>query len=178
MWESAPRAVAASLAVRPGWEQVHLPLISLVAGVAIGRVIDCGLKWPNDVIVGGGKAGGILVEAREGVVVVGMGLNLWWSGPPPGVAALHVADPGPEEGPRLAGAWAGELLELIDLGPDSWPRDEYRSRSVTIGRDITWSPDGAGRAVDVAPDGALVVQVGAETTMLHAGEVRHVRDGA
>src|SRR5690606_26063526 len=87
-WETAPRAMAASLAFRPDWAPAELPLIPLLAGVAAARVIGCGLKWPNDLFVSERKVGGILVEATEGVVVVGCGLNLWWPQPPAGFGAL------------------------------------------------------------------------------------------
>jgi BirA family transcriptional regulator, biotin operon repressor / biotin---[acetyl-CoA-carboxylase] ligase len=168
--------MAASLACHPEWETPDLPLVPLLAGIAAARVIDCGLKWPNDVLIDDRKVGGILVESSDGVVVVGFGLNLWWPEAPDGYGALHVEDPGPERAVELAERWAGELLELIDAGPANWPRDEYRSISVTIGRDITWSPDGIGRAIDIAPDGALIVTTPAGQTLpLHASEVRHIR---
>ena len=174
-WQTAPRAMAASLAVRPSWAPVDLPLVPVLAGLAASRVLGCGLKWPNDLFIGDRKVGGILVEASEGVVVVGFGLNLWWPSPPDGVATLHTDDPGAERGFDVAQAWADELLALIETGPRSWPRDEYREASITIGRDITWSPEGAGRAVDIAPDGGLVVITHEGRTTLHASHVRHVR---
>jgi len=167
--------MAASLAVAPGWDPANLPLIPLLAGIAASRVIDCGLKWPNDVFVGEAKVGGILVEAGEGLVVVGFGLNLWWPDAPNGYGAVHSEDPGPDRALEVARDWADALVELVDAGPAVWPRDEYRQCSVTLGRDITWSPDGAGRAVDIAEDGALVVSTPGGVTTLHAGEVRHVR---
>src|SRR5690606_11713953 len=63
---------------------------SLAVGVALAEALvdlvpDIRLKWPNDLVRNGGKAGGILVETRraDGVerVVVGIGLNL--AAPPP-----------------------------------------------------------------------------------------------
>jgi biotin-(acetyl-CoA carboxylase) ligase len=44
-----------------------------------------------------------------------------------------------------------------------------------LGRDITWDPDGGGRAVDVAPDGALVVETPSGRESIYSGAVRHVR---
>jgi BirA family transcriptional regulator, biotin operon repressor / biotin---[acetyl-CoA-carboxylase] ligase len=173
-WQSAPRAMAASLAVRPDWDPSELPLVPLLAGVAAARVVDCGLKWPNDLFVDGRKVGGILVESSDGLVVIGCGLNLWWPDPPTAYGALHTDDPGPDAGLQLAERWATELLDLLDAGEAAWPRAEYLQRSITIGRNISWSPDGAGRAIDIAPDGGLVVDTLDGRTVLHAGEVRHV----
>jgi BirA family transcriptional regulator, biotin operon repressor / biotin---[acetyl-CoA-carboxylase] ligase len=167
--------MAASLALRPDWEPADLPLVSLLAGLAAARVVDCGLKWPNDVLRDGSKLGGILVETTEGIVVVGFGLNLWWPEAPPGVTAVYDEDPGPEAAGELAVRWTDELLALVTAGVAAWPQDEYRARSVTLGREITWSPSGHGTAVDVAVDGGLVVVTDGVRRTLHAGEVRHVR---
>jgi len=59
--------------------------LSLVAGVAIAKalrafgVLRASLKWPNDLVVGDAKLGGILVETRNhdraSLAVVGIGLN-------------------------------------------------------------------------------------------------------
>ena len=56
-------------------------LLPLAAGVAVAEVVGPGalIKWPNDVLVAGGrKVAGILVEGRpqEGWAVVGIGLNV------------------------------------------------------------------------------------------------------
>lgn len=169
-WLSAPRAVAASYAYR---EQGTRP-VSLIAGVAAARAVPgLRLKWPNDLLMGEDKAGGILVEKSGEVVVVGMGLNLWWPDPPSGIGAVHGEDPGPEASHRVAGVWAAELADLLHR-PD-WPREEYRSLCSTLGRRITWDPDGNGVAVGLGEDGSLVVETSGRMTRIHAGEVRHVR---
>ena len=64
----------------------HVPLVSLVAGVAVAQALaelyglQPELKWPNDVLLGGRKVCGILVETRRGQqgeqrLVVGIGIN-------------------------------------------------------------------------------------------------------
>lgn len=62
---------------RPARELAALPL---VAGVAVARALRAlgtpvALKWPNDLVVGEAKLGGILVESRNGVAVIGVGIN-------------------------------------------------------------------------------------------------------
>jgi len=69
-------SLAAPLA-RPPRELAALPL---VAGVAVARALralgaQVALKWPNDLVVGEAKLGGILVESRNGVAVIGVGIN-------------------------------------------------------------------------------------------------------
>ncbi|MBU3078277.1 biotin--[acetyl-CoA-carboxylase] ligase [Sphingomonas quercus] len=57
--------------------------LSLVAAVALDQVLsprlpeaDLRIKWPNDLLVGGAKIAGILMEREGGGVVIGMGVNL------------------------------------------------------------------------------------------------------
>lgn len=166
--------MAASLAFAPGWDPSDLPIIPLLAGIAASRACGADLKWPNDVLVGGDKVGGILSEHHDGVVTVGFGLNLWWPEAPEGRAGLHEDDPGPDRALELATAWADQLLALASEGPQ-WPVDEYRNRCTTIGRTISWEPDGRGTVVDVDPSGHLVVHTGRGVELLAAGAVRHLR---
>lgn len=171
-WENADRAMAVSVAVRLGDED-RRPF-SLAAGVAASRVLgDAFLKWPNDVLVDGDKVGGILVEKSAGVTVIGLGLNLWWPDSPPGSGGVFAEDPGPAAHTGLAGLWGAELIDLL-VGP-GWPREEYLSLCTTLGRDITWQPEGAGRAVGVGEDGSLLVETEAGTESIHSGAVSHVR---
>jgi len=172
-WVTAPRALAVSIALRadPGEGRP----ISLMAGVAARRALGdiVGLKWPNDLLIGENKIGGILVEQSDGVAVAGMGLNLWWPDAPDAIGALLHEDPGPDRHVEIGALWAAELLSI--LSAEGWPIDEYRQACVTLGRDISWEPDGSGRAVDVAESGALLIDDGSQRSELHSGVVRHIR---
>jgi BirA family biotin operon repressor/biotin-[acetyl-CoA-carboxylase] ligase len=173
-WLTAPRALAVSVAYRaPSKEDRPL---SLTAGVAARRALGevVGLKWPNDLEIGDAKIGGILVEQSDDVVVAGMGLNLWWPDPPEGIGALHGEDPGLERHAEIGALWAAELLSLLRV--EGWPIDEYRQACVTLGREISWEPDGSGRALDVSEAGALLIEDVAGRREIHSGAVRHVRD--
>lgn len=87
-WVSEPgSALTFSIALERRVRGGDAPLagLSLAVGVALAealvdRVPDLRLKWPNDLVRGGGKAGGILVETRreDGIerTVAGIGLNL------------------------------------------------------------------------------------------------------
>ena len=81
-WHSAPGAgITFSLSRKVGRPIRELPALSLVAGVAVARALrtlgtDVRVKWPNDLLVGGAKLGGILVETRSsGHAVIGIGIN-------------------------------------------------------------------------------------------------------
>ena len=169
-WLTAPRALAVSVAFRPDGDPRPY---SLMAGVAAGRILEgATLKWPNDIMRGELKVGGILVE-RSSEVVVGLGLNLWWPEPPAGVVALRDDDPGPDLHQSIGGLWVAEMMALVEVG--GWPRDEYRSRCVTLGREITWEPAGRGRAVDIGDEGELVVEIEGRLETITSGAIHHVR---
>jgi len=171
-WITASRALAVSVALSLD-DQDHRPF-SLMAGVALTRVIEsASLKWPNDILHGSLKVGGILVERSDSLVVTGLGLNLWWPDAPDGMGSLHQTDPGPDLHASLGGLWAAEFLHLIEL--DDWPIEEYRDHCVTIGRHITWEPSGSGIAVDVTVEGELVVDDGTMRRTVISGQIRHVR---
>lgn len=186
-WEQAPRALFSSLAFFPSWPAETWPRLTLVAGLAVHGAlaahteVEPGLKWPNDLVSGAGKLGGILTEAeaagRGGLVVIGCGVNLWWPDPdrPAGVAAACDQDPGRDLARRLAAAWATEVLEVMAEEPDAWDRTAYRAACVTLGAEIAWEPDGTGTAVDIDGGGGLVVETATGTVTLVAGEVHNVR---
>lgn len=172
-WVTAPRALAVSVAFEAAGDDQR-PL-SLMAGVAaVGAVPgELLLKWPNDIVVDDLKLGGILVERSGAVVVVGMGLNLWWPEAPKDVGSLLDEDPGPEIHATIGGLWAAELLRLVDL--DGWPIDDYRKVCVTLGREISWEPGGSGLAIDVTTDGELIVEEGGIRHTINSGAIRHLR---
>ena len=176
-WANAPQALAASLAFRCDWPSETWPRLTLVAGVAAVRVLGwgVGLKWPNDVVRSECKLGGILTEVSDGTVVIGWGANLYWPDPPEGVGAVFDSIPLGSNAVRIAQNWTEELLALVELGPQEWPHEEYRQCCATLGRTITWEPDGEGRAVDVDASGALAVDTHSGLVHLTAGAVREVR---
>lgn len=183
-WETAPAAAAVSLAFRPGWPAPSWPLITLTAGVAALRALrgavaagaeGLSLKWPNDLMRGECKLGGILTEARPGLAVAGWGVNLFWPDPPPGVGALLEERPPSGMAASLGRRWAEELLSLTGGPARDWPHAEYRRACATLGREIAWHPGGRGRALDVDSAGGLVVETEGGTAVLTAGEIREVR---
>jgi len=171
-WLNAERALAASLAFRP--EAGDERPFSLMAGVAAARVVGgAGLKWPNDVMVSGEKAGGILVERSDDAVTVGLGVNLWWPEPPDAMAGVFPDDPGSDVHAELGALWGAELMGLID--GEGWPLAEYTRLCVTVGRRVAWAPDGQGDAVGVAADGGLIVERDGERETIYAGAVNLIR---
>lgn len=170
-WVNAPQAAAISLCFSP--PSHPLTTIPLTAGVAAAEVTGAKLKWPNDLILDGSKVGGILSETSGDLVVVGLGLNIWWPDPPAGVAAIRSARAEGDEAGRLAVAWARGFLGLLSSAV--WPRDRYLRLCLTVGQAVTWDPAGRGRATSVDGDGALLVETADRVTRLTSGAVSHVR---
>jgi BirA family biotin operon repressor/biotin-[acetyl-CoA-carboxylase] ligase len=172
-WLNAERALAASLALRVGAPDVRP--FSLMAGLAAARVIDGSkLKWPNDLLLGDLKVGGILAERSTDALVVGFGLNLWWLQAPEGMGCVFGDDPGDQVFAEIGSLWGAELMRLID--GEGWPSDEYRAACVTIGREINWKPGGSGRAVGVGEDGGLMVETVDGVETIYSGVVSEIRN--
>jgi BirA family biotin operon repressor/biotin-[acetyl-CoA-carboxylase] ligase len=78
----AGTSLLVSVLLRPDVVPARLPELSLVAGRACAEAIaetaglETEVKFPNDVLVGGRKVAGILAEASEGRVVLGVGVNV------------------------------------------------------------------------------------------------------
>ena len=161
-WEApAGTALLASFVLAP-----H-PLMSLAAGVAAAEA--CGpavrLKWPNDILVEGRKAGGVLVEMTPAKAVVGIGLNLTWA--PAGGARLE------RDRDELLAALTEQLRHWTSQPPAAVVQ-RWRELSDTIGRRVRVELAGRvieGVASDIADDGSLIV--GDER--VSAGDVIHLR---
>jgi len=179
-WWSSPRAMMASLALTlPASEGVTLA--PLLAGLAIHDAIDSQigvhteLKWPNDVMLGEAKVGGILAEMTGDTLVVGCGINLWWPEAPAGAVGLLDHDPGKRAAEELAHDWAPRLLAALAGLPASFNKARYLEICRTLGRNITWQPGGSGRALGITADGGLIVETAEGQMTIRSGEVSHVR---
>lgn len=78
----AGTSVLCSVLLRPSTPTPSWPQLSLIAGEACAAAIaevagvETTIKPPNDVLIGGGKVAGILAEASEDVVRLGIGINV------------------------------------------------------------------------------------------------------
>ena len=208
-WVSPPRAALTfSLLVRPtAVPPARRSWLPLLAGVAVASAVTAvtgvqtRLKWPNDVLAGPAKLGGILAEAVGDAVVVGVGLNVSTEPgelPPPGPGALPATSLriAGTAAPQTAAAPAREplLIEIL-AGFERWYqawyraggdpersglRAEYTQLSGTIGRRVRAEQPGgqllSGLAVGVDSDGRLLVRTSSDTVVpVAAGDVVHVR---
>jgi BirA family biotin operon repressor/biotin-[acetyl-CoA-carboxylase] ligase len=188
-WVVPPRTgILVSTLLRPPPER-PAPELSLVGGLATALTVEDALglasqiKWPNDVMVDRKKVAGVLAEAHDGAVVLGVGLNVNQTREelprdatvPP--ASLRTVDGVVRDrAPLLA-----DLLVRLEETYERWreggldalydeigPRDFLRNRRVSVNGD-------EGTAVMIDRSGRLEVRVGDETRLVESGEVRYLR---
>ena len=82
-WHSeAELGLYSSTILRLPVEAAVLPVVTLALGLATAHAIQkttemmCDLRWPNDVLIGGRKASGILAQLVDGCVIAGIGINV------------------------------------------------------------------------------------------------------
>jgi BirA family biotin operon repressor/biotin-[acetyl-CoA-carboxylase] ligase len=189
-WRSPPGGVWLGMLLRP-----PLPapgVLSLRIGLVLSDVVEAvlgvrptslsgpraGLKWPNDVLVDDRKVAGILCESRwQGDALqwlgVGIGINVANDIPPElGDRAVALRDLRPNV--RRLDVLDGLVPALLRLTTHDARLTEFECaafarRDWLRGRQIR-APL-AGRAAGIRPDGALLVDTGAGTTMVRDGHV-------
>jgi BirA family biotin operon repressor/biotin-[acetyl-CoA-carboxylase] ligase len=186
--DGSEEALLCSFVLRPVLAPASAGLLTLLAGTSLAEAArslgaEAGCKWPNDLMTPDGKAGGILAEAavrgdRLRHMVIGTGVNLGAHAPDvPGASALPGVGAGALLGRYLA-AFARRYAPG-DKGFAASVLEAARAVSVTLGREVeAMRADGetvSGTAVDLDPEGGLVVDTARGTTTLAFGEVAHVR---
>ena len=187
-WEAPPRAsLLVSVLLRTPASAEDFRLV-MVAGLALADAVEAtadivvGLKWPNDLIVGGRKLAGLLAERVGDAVVVGAGCNVNWDEFPPELADTATAcnrEAGrPVDREALLDAYLTAFaahLAALDRALDA-----YRARLVTLGSRVRVERGSAaplsGVATAVDASGALMVRSddGVDHTIT-VGDVTHLR---
>jgi BirA family biotin operon repressor/biotin-[acetyl-CoA-carboxylase] ligase len=191
-WIAPPgMALQVSILLRPPLGR-NIAQLSLLGGLATAEVVEeelglwrsAQIKWPNDVMVNRRKVAGVLAEAREGTVVLGIGINVNQGrdqlpeGARQPTASLRTID-GREHDRRIL---LRELLARLDRFYAAWleggldavyedlgPRDFLRGRRVSVNGT-------SGTAVKIARDGLLEVDTGEHTIeRVESGEVAYER---
>lgn len=198
-WEAPPgTSLAMSFLLRPdGVPVARWAWLPLLAGVAVVDAVAAAagasavLKWPNDVLLDGGKLSGILTERIETpagpAAVAGIGLNVAQTAEqlPPGGASLAPYGAGAD---AVLDAVAARLAEWYGAwraaGGDPYASglaEAYAGRCDTLGREVRAELPGGdalvGRATAVDDAGRLLVAPsgGGEPVAVGAGDVVHLR---
>ena len=164
-------------------------LLSLTASLAVADALrllglNAGVKWPNDVAIGGRKVCGVLVESvvkgGEICAAVGIGLNL--NNPIPRELSNSAVSVSEVLGVNVP---EGQLLRVIlkkfdelywnpHMAIETWKRF-----SVTLGRRVrVYVPEGIleGVAETIDSEGSLVIRCDEKRVRVHIGEVIHLRE--
>ncbi len=192
-WIAPPgAALLVSVLLRPALAPDELHLLTAAGSLAMAEAVEavCGLrpelKWPNDLLVGDRKLAGVLAEAdvdgsEVRAVVVGIGLNVEWDHFPAELAEIATSCSVETGGPVSRAAVLDAFLtrasvRFADLDAAF---AEYRARLGTLGRAVRVDRASGplrGIAVDVAPDGTLLVETADQGIVaVTAGDVVHLR---
>jgi BirA family biotin operon repressor/biotin-[acetyl-CoA-carboxylase] ligase len=196
-WGSPEGGLWMSMVLRPGFEAGLASRITQTAAVAVagalwGIGVEARIKWPNDLLVGGKKICGILAESGLGqggrldYAVLGVGMNANLDPEDLGVPDREVttirSELGRDAGPLdLLQALLSHLDATLGHIEDfETVLDEWRSLNCTLGERVRVRRFGEtieGRAVDLSPDGALMLATPGGIVELFEGEIEHLRQG-
>ena len=185
-WEQQTGDFAASLLIDPQGAPEARGQLSFVAALALASTLDeviredkIALKWPNDVLVDGGKCAGILLENLGRQLVIGFGVNI--VSKPEGLAypaarLIDLASPPPSPN-ALAARLDAHFWAYLAIWRDQGftpIRSAWLARAAGIGeRIIVRLPNeeicGVFEGIDET--GALILRLGARTRTIAAGEV-------
>ncbi len=203
-WVSPPGAgLYASLLLRTASEAEGLTLLPLLAGLACAEAlrsltaVEAGLKWPNDVLIGGRKVAGLLVEAEplgdaSGTLAVVLGLGVNLSVAPealPGRArfpatSLHLETPHVPSRETLLAQWRARVAHHYAawrLGEHAGLRRSWSALDALRGRQVALSGGGddvRGVNAGIDTDGALRVRTSGGIVRVLAGDLQLVEHPA
>jgi BirA family biotin operon repressor/biotin-[acetyl-CoA-carboxylase] ligase len=189
-WEApAGTSLLCSIALHPPRDR-HAPELTLVGAIAAAEAVEgatglaAQIKWPNDVMLSRRKVCGVLGELRDGVVTLGIGINvnqtreqLPADAHTPAGSLLTITGQTSDRAALL-----GSMLFRLERLYDQWrhggldevyveigPRDFLRGRHVTV--------DGkSGVATGINCDGRLELDIGhGERVFVESGEVAYDR---
>jgi BirA family biotin operon repressor/biotin-[acetyl-CoA-carboxylase] ligase len=182
-WLSPPgKGIWMSLLLRPQIPLHQIPQLTLLAAVAMHRAItrvtnlEIGIKWPNDLLAGGKKISGILMEsaaeeARVKYIIAGIGIsvNLDEEDFPPEIrskaTSLKMAAGREIDRPELIAAVLGDFEKLYELYQQegfSPIRTLWEMNAVTLGKEaVLATSKGTVEGVPISLDdtGGLRVQL-------------------
>lgn len=193
-WQSFSGNLHASILLRPACSMRAASQLSLLAGVALCDVLAAHgpddlalrLKWPNDVLIGGAKVAGILLESAAGKdglvdhVIIGLGMNVTRTPDGLDYPVSSLAEEGlPSLSPE---AWLRAFAARLAIRLDRWRedgfadvREAWRDRSYGLGERIRLRLDQdqiEGRFVDLTEEGAILIQRADGTRLeMTAGDV-------
>ena len=191
-FETPPQvAVLLSTVLYPIRNSADLGWIPLIVGVAAANAISkyCGLapllKWPNDLLIGDLKVGGIIAEQVDDCVVIGIGINVLQNNDElPVSTATSLSLECAKDEMKAREELIAYLLQEIRIEFDAWNKDKdnieilkkYSKLSATIGNriklDFQNGESKESTAIGIAENGGLLISSG-ETIV--SADLTHLR---
>jgi len=188
-WKApAGKGLLVSILLRPPPDR-RVQELSLVGGIAAALTVENALglsaqiKWPNDVMVNRSKVAGVLAEASDGTVILGIGLNVNQTRDElpqdrkiPVGSLLTIDAVQRERAPLLAGLVAEieRAYKLWQVGGLGELYEELGSRDFLRGRRITVEGR-SGLAIAIDRSGRLAVELDGERRLIESGDVVYQR---
>ncbi|MEO1921084.1 biotin--[acetyl-CoA-carboxylase] ligase [Blastomonas marina] len=185
-WNDGAGNFMGSTVIHPTPHDPPRSTLALLAGVALHEVVGelvpppakVQLKWPNDLMVGGAKMAGILLEGTGDAVVLGIGVNLAQAPELPDRETIAMAQFGPAPdrdtfAERLAAQWKADL--------ERWRT--YGLAPLVNRWEAAAHPKGTRLAAEIAGEGRIagtfdgLTEEGAARLRLDNGEVRAIHAG-
>jgi len=187
-WLDAPGNFMGSTVVHVSPQDPPAASLSFVAALAVYETVlsrvavsrELELKWPNDVLLGGDKFCGLLLEREGDTVVVGIGVNLAAAPALDGRQARSLAEHGPAPD---RDAFAADLAARFDVELGRWRQyglepilNRWLAAAHPAGTVLTvHEPGGAilsGMFAGLERDGALRLRLAdGSLRVIHAGDV-------
>lgn len=181
----------ASIACRTDLPPARFPAFGVALGVASAEALraatglDVTLRWPNDLMLGRLKLGGLLAESRPGLLVLGVGINLSVTAFPPELrdlaTSVQAAGAPPPDPNRLLEAILAILerdLAALEAGREEGLLARWRGLCRTVGRPVRVTAgaetlDGTLSGLDLD---RIVLETASGTRTLPAGHVNRLAE--
>ena len=185
-WFSPPGNLYMSVLLRLDAPLRRMAELSFLTALAVADAVDAllpkqtraTLKWPNDVLVGGGKIAGILLEQVDGATVIGVGLNVLCAPPNVAYKTTTIAASG---GIASVDSARDILLEQLRVHLSTWRehgfppvRDAWMARGHPIGTPLRAGLGNhpvEGTFAGLDDDGALLLDTDKGRQRVVAGDV-------
>jgi BirA family biotin operon repressor/biotin-[acetyl-CoA-carboxylase] ligase len=187
-FEAAPMsALTFSMYIEPKVDKSEWSFLTLLTALSVREAIGflesetrIDIKWPNDLLINEKKCAGIIAQATDKGVVIGIGLNVGMNQseiPVPTATSLAIEGSSELDRNLILGAILNHFevnLQIWELGKSFIA--EYREASVTIGADVEVTLPGGkvikSKATGVSDAGELLLESGEAVTV---GDVVHLR---
>ena len=174
-WHSPPgTSLSLTLILRDHRNHLAPQFVGMAVALAAAAALDCEIAWPNDLMIGGKKVGGVLTEIVDGVPLVGIGANLNVDWFPPEIAdratSLKIERGGDHPPREVAEGIVAALSALPE--PDDWAAlaSAWSRHDRTPGKRYRLPTGEEAVALAVGADGRLLCRVGDEPRSVMAAE--------